>query len=263
MEHTDFEQPPIDLVADVHEAVYIEVWKTLLDRDDVTDHEARLYITHLMYEDNEMAGNSPIRQQSEAGYGVFDDVGVGFHPDNAAEVVNRVIERLEDDRDTWETIHEKTFESEYEDEQWHWGQFIAKLKRRGLLDLIPTNARIPIEENRDLVDDRFVSDIEPGAYNILDICARVGADDVVRVECDLGTFWCRPADKQAVRIRTEDDEVRAAVELWYVNQLGPAEAEQHGWMVNREVDADLINHWLTISQSVTIERVAMTDDRYW
>lgn len=258
------EEPSHETICSVHSAVYIEVWKEFLNRDDISTTDAKHCMSHLMYEDNEMVGCSPIFDPDYDGFGVFDEVGVEYAPENADEVANNVVESILDDRFDMET----TFEEEYGDDNWHWPQFVAKVKRRGHHDLLRDEEKIPVETYRERVGEQFVPTRSINSnYNIANLTSTLDEDEVLELTCDIGTLRCRlnaEEGEDMVRVRTNDKEVQSALMLGVVNNCNTmSEAETKSWAINRTFPNTFISHILTESDSVKIEQVEIEDSRYW
>lgn len=132
----DEESPTDETIWSVHNAVYIEVWKEMLSRDDIPADEAKQNLIHLLYEDNELAGLSPIAEPELNDLGVFDEANVEYVPENAETVAPLVVDALLEQREE----RAFSFAEEYENEDWHWPQFVARLEEKGHEDLIPAEA---------------------------------------------------------------------------------------------------------------------------
>jgi len=101
-----------------HQAVYREVF--------VQSESPRLTIA-LMYEDNELAGLSPINERS---YGecdnIFERMDLEYSEHNAPEVAKEIIKIMIEDNAYDLSYDEDTIEGDGH----HWPQFKAQLKRK-------------------------------------------------------------------------------------------------------------------------------------
>lgn len=100
-----------------HQAVYREVF--------VQSESAKL-VVELMYEDNELGGLSPINERDYGEHNnIFEAMGLEYHKSNAQKVAKEIIKIM---------IESNSYildgESVGSEDEWHWPQFKAQLKRR-------------------------------------------------------------------------------------------------------------------------------------
>lgn len=104
---------------EAHQAVYREVF--------VQSECPRLVIA-LMYEDNELAGLSPINERTyRGGDNIFEAMGLEYHKDNAPEVAKEVIKVMIQSTSYELDNNEDTIEGD----GWHWPQFVGQLEDNG------------------------------------------------------------------------------------------------------------------------------------
>lgn len=100
-----------------HQEVYREVF---------VQSESPKLVIELMYEDNELAGLSPINERSYGEHdNIFEAIGLEYKACNAKEVAKEIIKIM---------IESNSYLLDHElvglEDEWHWPQFKTQLNRR-------------------------------------------------------------------------------------------------------------------------------------